>query len=165
LYYRNTCSDCFRYRSIIGPRKKKSKPNFNNTEILIVTFVLYSFTRTLFSSSFSTSTVTNIIFFATLYYGGRKSSSAINPNALLHISSTTLLIYIITFLYSCVYSNQPWTHFFIPNISVFGMLLASQLIFILPLYYFKLSRSKRISGLNFFLGTIIFGSFLLLITT
>ncbi len=136
------------------------------SEIGYLLFVVYLITKEIFANTFDFTSISYLVFLLVLYYG-LKASCDVNClstylSALSTATATILVGYIIFSTYHCYFQKQTLTNFFIPNKSIFSILLASQIAFIIPIVHFYKQHKILSNFTNWFFVGLIAASVILL---
>ncbi len=139
-------------------------------ELFYGLFILYASARSFLSGPVDTSSLFTLLFPAILY-AGLKSFFSQNKifsqaSVLCWIMTLPLLFYIAVFIYTYTRSAAAIDSLFIPNKSIFSILLASQLVFVLPLSFRYIKNKKKYSVLlpGLFTAIILLGVLLMVMT-
>jgi len=107
-----------------------------------------------------------LVFFTILYYGLKifftVNKISTHSFALLLATATILLVYLIFAIYHCYFQKETLTNFFIPNKSIFSILLASQIALVLPMWLFYKKENKFSKPVNWVFIVLISLSLILL---
>lgn len=129
------------------------------SEIGYLLFVVCLITKEIFANTFDFSAVSYLVFLLVLYYSLKISCEVKHLStysfALSFATAAILVSYIFFSIYHCYFLKETLTSFFIPNKSIFSILLASQIAFFIPFVYFY-KQHKTFSNLTiwFFIGLI-----------
>ncbi len=150
----------FKKRQTLGP---------THSELAYLLLILYVILKSVLKNTFDVISVSYLLFFTAIYYLAKQFFSATNLkwySVILIIATGTILFSYLTFaIYHSWFQNDILTKFFFPNKSVFGILLASQIAFIIPVYFFYKRQNKISKPINWFFIGLITLSLLLLICT
>ncbi len=133
--------------SIVQIANSKPQSSVKFPEIFFLLFFVYATIKTLLANNVETSALCYLLFFILLYYCLRLIFAAYNFPAysftLLKVTVIILFADLVFAIYHCYFKKETLTNFFIPNKSIFSILLASQIAMVLPLYlHFKKSVFK-----------------------
>jgi len=135
-------------------------------EVLYLLFISYIVTKNMLENTFDFSSISYLLFLVILYYGLKSFFSAIDNSAysltLLFATVIILIVYIAFALYNCYIEKETLTNLFKPNKSIFSMLLASQIAFILPLWLYSRNSVTRFRLVTWICFVAIIASLLLL---
>jgi O-antigen polymerase len=139
---------------ILIVRKKFVTINF--TEFTFSLLVLYVVIKSLLTNTSGLISTSHLLFFGILYYGLKQLFAAINRRnysiTLLISAGIILTAYLFFAVYHHCFEKGKFDNFFTPNKSIFSILLASQIAFVLPLYlYFRKSFFKSVRILFLFI--------------
>jgi O-antigen ligase len=133
------------------------------SELAFFFFVIYIVLKNLFINNFDIPALSYFLFTISLYYGLKiffTKNNILNSSGILKwVTTIILLAYLIFAIYHCYIQKETLTNFYIPNKSIFGILLASQIAFILPLCY---KKGNNFFGVNRFFIIVLIGAVLLL---
>jgi O-antigen ligase len=149
---------------IIQFAKDKIIPVYKFLEIVFMLFVIYVVIKNIALKNFDIPSISYFLFPLILCDGLKMfftNNNILNcPRVLKWSIAIILLTYLLFALYLYYIEKETLTNFFIPNKSIFSILLASQIAFILPLYYKKDNNSFKL--VNWFFSVVIIGALLLL---
>lgn len=120
---------------LLACSSKYTKERINYFDIAYFVFIIYGLLRTLLLPAYDVTVIANSVLFFLLYYALKKqfihSDGRLTEYALLlgHV-----LVFIVTFLVVIVqvFWSKQTDDLFVPNKSIYSILLASQLIFLAP---------------------------------
>lgn len=139
---------------------------FKISETVYVLFVVYLITKELFANTFNFTAASYLVFLLVLYYSLKGYSNVNNLSIYLpalSVATATILVgYIIFSIYHSWFQNETLTNFFFPNKSIFSILLASQIAFIIPIVYFYKQHKILSNFANLFLIGLIAATVILL---
>lgn len=147
--------------------KNKTLSFAGPSELTFLGFVVYIIIKSVLTNAFDISSTSYLLFVVLLYYGC-KSFFTENINLccstiLAVAAGMILLVYLIFAVYHCYFKNGQLTDFYMPNKSIFGVLLAAQMAFALPLFLYNKSRSVKLLRWPFI--TVFLGCLVLLLYT
>jgi O-antigen ligase len=149
--------------------KVKKRISVNLFETACLVFIAFTVFNNPITGAINISVVCYLIFFLTLVFGLKALLTVNNTTsyslAITVTTGTILLTYLVLAIYHCWFLNDTLTAFFFPNKSIFGILLASQIAFIIPVYFFYKRQNKISKPINWFFIGLITSSLLLLICT
>lgn len=135
----------------------------------MLTFIVLPIFKNQVEDTINIASFSYVVFFLILYYGLKTLLIVKNIFALsftlLIATGTILFAYLVFAIYHCYFQKETLTNFFIPNKSIFSILLASQLAFVLPLYLNYKSEKTSLKIVRWFLLIVISTSVLLLALT
>jgi len=135
-------------------------------EMFYLLFISYIVTKNILENTFDISSIGYMLFFVLLYYGLKSFFSIINiaaySFALLFATVIILIAYLVFALHHCYIEKETLTNLFTPNKSIFSILLASQIVFILPLWLFSRNSNTRFRLVTWICFVVIVASLLLL---
>lgn len=149
--------------------KVKIQSSINLSELVCFLFSVYIILKNLLINTFDVSSISYLLFFIILYYGLITFFIINNILAysfiLLLPTGIILLTYLAFAIYHCNFQKETLTNFFFPNKSIFSILLASQIAFVLPLYLNYKNKIGSLKVVNCFFSIIISTSVLLIAFT
>ena len=146
--------------------KAKTLLHFNYFEIVCLLLVAFTILKNQLAGTITISSFSYLVFFIILYYGLKTMFTVNNistPSFILIAATATILFGYLAFaIYHCCFQNQTLTNFFIPNKSIFGILLASQIAFVLPFLFYYNKQKAFSKPASWFFVALISTSFVLL---
>jgi O-antigen ligase len=149
--------------------KSPKIPAFKLSELGCLLLVAYLIFKNIFANTFDVSSVSYLAFFVTLYYGLNffftlKKFSAYSLTLCI-ATGTILFTYLAFAIYHCYFQKETLTNIFFPNKSIFSILLASQIAFVLPIWHFYKNKKIFSKPVNRGFLALITASFVLLVST
>lgn len=128
----------------IAAANSKATSSITHFEFICLVFILYLVLKNLFSNPFDISLISYLFFLSILYFG-LKTFFFKNKTSLFSIfvfaTTINLFIYIVFAAYSFYSDTDSITNQYLQNKSIFGILLASQIVLLVPLsLYFKKNK-------------------------
>lgn len=146
----------------------KEKVEITKIELILFIWLIYFIARDCLNSSFNFETYSYWLFFLLLYYG-LKVFFIPNKHTLFKLFFVTglaSLLFIVSYaIYHLFINKATVANIYFPNSSIFSILLAAQIAFILPLYLYNKIEYSTINIINWPLLFLIFGALVLLIFT
>lgn len=134
-------------------------PSLKFSEVVYVLFAVCVITKNIVANTIDFTSAGYLVFFMVLYFSLKtifvlNSISTYLP-ALIMATAIILSGYIFFAIFHCYFQKETLTSFFIPNKSIFSILLASQIAFLFPIVNFY-KQHKILSTLStrFFIGLI-----------
>ncbi|MEQ1553080.1 MAG: O-antigen ligase family protein [Ferruginibacter sp.] len=120
--------------------------SFTQAEIVFVLFIFYIICKSILLRQFNYTSIDFLLFIIALYFGAKSffanNTNEVNVKILLYIFTTSLGISIAFALYHYFITKNAFANIYLPNSSIFGILLASQLAFVIPLF-FKVKKTVK----------------------
>jgi len=138
------------------------------SELLFLLFIFYVIIKNLMTNTLETSAISYLLFFVILYYSLKTFFSVNNLSSyskLLFCTTAILVAYLAYAIYNCYFEQESLTNLYIPNKSIFSILLASQVVFIFPIWdFYKKSKKPLRFASWLFIGLLVASLLILSLT-